>query len=108
MDGFFDLSWRSYPAAIMIVFGLITGVIGIYQATGRAMRTAPTRITLLPRIQGFRIAVIGFALAALGISWITQQLWLFVVALGVGGEEMLESSFYIWVLRRERRATLPS
>jgi hypothetical protein len=51
-------------------------------------------------IRGFRFAVIGVALAGLGASWNWHITWLFVLSLVFGGEEGLESSVHLFILRR--------
>ena len=54
-------------------------------------------------VGGGRIGVIGIALLGLGAAWLWQQLWLLVLALAFGGEELLESSVILYVLRRGQR-----
>jgi hypothetical protein len=50
-------------------------------------------------LSAFRVAIIGLSVAALGIAWATQQLWLVVLALIVLGEETFESSMALAALR---------
>ena len=50
-------------------------------------------------MMGFRITVIGLAVAALGLAWLTQQLWLAILALIIGGEETLESTLALAAMR---------
>jgi hypothetical protein len=52
---------------------------------------------------GFRVGIIGLALAGVGLWLLTGQTWILVVALGVGGEELLESSFIIATIRADPR-----
>ena len=42
---------------------------------------------------GFRIAVIGITVAGLGAAWNWNILWLFVLSLAFGGEELVESTY---------------
>jgi len=58
---------------------------------------------LLTWIQGFRLSIIGLALAGLGVAWAWHLDWLLVLSLAIGGEETLESSIVIFALRRGRR-----
>lgn len=67
-------------------------------------RPSVERSKLLVMVLGFRRAVIGLALVGIGLWLVTGQLWILIVALGVGGEELLESSFIIWTLRADERA----
>jgi hypothetical protein len=58
---------------------------------------------LLGMMRGFRVGIIGLALAGVGLWLLTGQTWILVVALGVGGEELLESSFIIATIRADPR-----
>ena len=49
---------------------------------------------------GFRIAVIGITMAGLGAAWNWDILWLFVLSLVFGGEELVESTVHLYILRR--------
>ena len=55
---------------------------------------------------GFRIAVIGITMAGLGAAWNWDILWLFVLSLVFGGEELVESTVHLYILRRGRVARL--
>ena len=50
-------------------------------------------------MQGFRISVVCLAAAAIGAAWWWQIGWLFVLALVIGGEELLESTIVIAALK---------
>ncbi len=54
-------------------------------------------------VSGLRFVLVGMAVAGLGGAWIWQQVWLLALALVIGGEELLETSFVLFVLRRGRR-----
>ena len=58
---------------------------------------------VLTIVRGFRIFVLGVAIASLGGAWAWHLLWLLVLALVIGGEEMLEMSIVIYALRRWKR-----
>ena len=58
---------------------------------------------LLGMMRGFRVGIIGLALAGIGIWLLTGQTWVLVVSLAVGGEELLESSFIISTIRSDPR-----
>ncbi len=52
-------------------------------------------------MHGFRLAVIGFAVLAIGAAWAWQIDWLLLLlALVIGGEETPESSIHIFALTR--------
>jgi hypothetical protein len=44
---------------------------------------------------GLRLVFAGLALAGVAAAWITLQGWLLAIALGVGGEELLETSLIL-------------
>ncbi len=50
-------------------------------------------------IRCFQIVVGGLVLVAIAAAWEWQQLWLLVLALGVLGEEMLETSRILTALK---------
>ena len=100
MEALTDLSWRIYPASALMALGvaiLFSGmrleVEGIRRPTGDPMK-------MVTVIRGFRVAVIGVALAGLGAAWAWLITWLFVLSLVFGAEEVLESSVHIFILRR--------
>lgn len=54
-------------------------------------------------VRGFRFAVIGLTLIAVGAAWQWHILWLFVLALAIAFEEILESSIHAYAIRRGLR-----
>ena len=99
MSGMFDLSWRTYPATALLVLGGVLVVLGLR----RMWQPFRGPIDALAWMTGFRLAVVGLAVVVFGLGWLWQQVWLLAIALGVGGEELFESSTYVAVLKR--RAT---
>jgi uncharacterized membrane protein YfcA len=106
MDAFFDLPWRHGPALALILLGA-----GL---TIRGLRSMPNptgpKVDLMTWLRGFRRAVIGLAVALIGLAWLWQLPWLLAIALGVGLQETRESSHYITTLqastaRRKPRAS---
>jgi hypothetical protein len=56
----------------------------------------------------FRRVVVGLALVGAGVGWAGQVPWLFAAGLCIGIGELLESSYYIGVLRwGQGRALIP-
>jgi hypothetical protein len=57
----------------------------------------------------FRRTVVGLCLAAAGAAWLSDVTWLLAVSVCVGIGELLESSYYIGVLRwGQRTGSIPS
>ena len=100
MDILIELSWKAYPAMALIVFGVVAVVWAMATAFGSFGRSARSRGDLLTVLGAFRVWVVGLAIAGIGISWALDLTWLFVLSAVFGGEELLESSVVIWVLRR--------
>ena len=111
MDLLTDLCWRAIPSALTMAAGLMLFIYGI-ETLAQALRTS---IWSMDRpivwVGGFRAAIIGLAVVGLGAAWLTQQLWVLLIALAIGGEELLETSVLLYVMRRGRRierAALPA
>ncbi len=103
MDAFVELSWRAYPSAVLMATGFAAFIYG----AATLLRALRISIWNLDRpivwIGGFRAAIIGLAVVGLGAAWLTQQLWVLLLALAIGGEELLETSVILFALRRGRR-----
>ncbi len=100
METLIDLSWRIYPAAALGALGfasLARGLILLGAGLRRSMWDPGKTLTL---VRGFRYSVVGLAIVALGAAWQWHLLWLLLLALAIGGEELLESSIVIFALRR--------
>jgi hypothetical protein len=96
------VSWRAYPAAVLVALGLAAAVWSAYRGVARAKRVRdPERALAI--MQGFRISIVGLAAAAIGLAWWWQIGWLFVLALVIGGEELLESTVVILALKNDPR-----
>jgi len=92
-----ELSWRAYPSALLIVLGVAGTVCSAVRHTRRAKQLRdPGRALAIMR--GFRLSIISLAAAAIGVAWWWQLGWLFVLALVIGGEELLESTVIITAL----------
>src|SRR5215211_6714824 len=105
MNALFELSWRVYPASVLLAVGGLLVVAGLR----RMWQPFHGPIDTLAWMTGFRLGVVGLALVGIGLAWLWQQVWILAIALGVGGEELLESSSYVAVMKRratsdERRA----
>jgi hypothetical protein len=101
MEALVELSWRAYPGGALLALGLAVFVLGAWgMATGlrRPLAERPAAY-----MAGFRTGIIGLAIGGIAGAWVWQQLWVLVLALAIGGEELLESSIALYALRRGRR-----
>ena len=106
MEALVDLSWRQFPSAVLIAAGLGAVWLGRRRGLGGLRRPARDGSHMQTFVIGFRIAVFGLVLAGLGASWWWHQTWLFVLSLVFGGEEILESTAHLAILRwKPGRAT---
>lgn len=103
-----DLSWKAYPAIALMTIGVGLMFIGIRRlaiALGLANRNPDEMMNFMT---GFRIAVLGVTLLGLGVAWNWGLLWVFVLALVFGGEEVMESSTHLYIIRRGKKTKLSS
>ena len=96
MDTFFALPWRHGPSLALMALGIALAVHGL-RGMPNPLRGA---FDLMAWLRGFRLTVVGLALALGGLAWLSQQPWLLAVALGVGLQELREVSSYIHTLTR--------
>ena len=102
MEANFSASWQAYAATVLIAAGtplLITGLVIEMDGITRPLRD-PTKV--ITWVRGFRLSMIGLALAGAGAGWLFDQTWLIVLSLAIGGEETLESSIMHFALTRGR------
>ncbi len=103
MDALVELSWRAYPAAAIMAAGGLAFAFGARELTRAFRLSVWDRERPIVHVAGFRRAVVGLAVAGVGAAWLSQQLWVLLLALAVGGEELLETSIILFALRRGRR-----
>ena len=100
MEFLTELSWKRYPSFFMMAIGLAVLLKGTSMAH-RGLYSPMSDPTKMHRfVIGFRIAVIGITMAGLGAAWNWNILWLFVLSLAFGGEELMESTVHLYILRR--------
>ena len=100
---FMTLHWRAYAAAVLMLFGAGLVAAGLRAGAGYRGRQQSGPEWALAYLYVFRRVVPGLALIGAGVAW-SWQLWGLVagcVCIGVG--ELLESTFYIEVLRWGQR-----
>jgi hypothetical protein len=94
-----EAPWRVIPAAALAGVGLAALARGLW--FGFAGRAGLLRERdALGWMRGFRLAVVGLSLSGIAVAWIWHVPWLFVAALGILGEELLETTVIIEVLKR--------
>ena len=106
MDALIDLSWRLYPAALLMAAGSVGALWGLVREIDGIRRPIRDPEKVLTFIRGFRLAIVGLALAAIGAAWAWHLTWLLVLALVIGGEETLEGTIIIFALSRGRHLRL--
>jgi hypothetical protein len=94
-----EAPWRMYPAAALTLSGLALLARGLWFGFA-GTKGLPREWDALRWMRGFRLAIVGLCLVGLGIAWAGQVFWLFVVSVGILGEELLETSVIIEVLKR--------
>jgi len=102
MEALVTASWQSYAAWVLIVAGtplLAAGLAIELDGITRPLRDPAKVITW---VRGFRLSMIGLALAGAGAGWLFDQTWVIVLSLAIGGEETLESSIMHFALTRGR------
>jgi len=107
MESLLSMLWTAVPWALvgagtpLLVAGLAIELDGIK----RPLRDPAKVITW---VRGFRLSMIGLALAGTGAGWLLGQTWLIVLSLAIGGEETLESSIMHFALTcgRDLRLTI--
>lgn len=103
MDAIVDLSWRAYPGGALIALGAMLAVYGIGRLAAWRNVSAFDGNKPLVFVSGLRAILVGSAIAGVGGAWVWQQLWVLLISLAIGGEELLETSVVLYVLRRGRR-----
>jgi hypothetical protein len=110
MDAWLVWPGRVYPAAGLLVLGVGLVLMGIKAGVvGGRGRPNSWPAWALVYLFTFRGVVVGVCLVSAGLAWIDQVGWLLAASVCVGLGELLESSYYIGVLRwGQRRGSLPS
>jgi hypothetical protein len=92
-----DAQWRIYPASALALVGLALVARGLWFGFAGSKGLLRER-DALGWMRGFRLAVVGLCLVGIAVAWGWHILWLFVAALGIMGEELLETTVIIEVL----------
>ena len=94
-----EAPWRLLPSMTLALSGLVLLAKGFWFGFAGSKGVLRER-DALGWMRGFRLAVIGLCLTGIGIAWAEQVFWLFVASLGILGEELLETTVVIEVLKR--------
>lgn len=98
-----DASWRSYPATMLALLGIMLLGRGLWFGSMGCPGLLRQGRDALAWIRDFQVAVMGLALVGVAAAWIWGLVWLLVVTLGILGEELLETSRILTALKRDRR-----
>jgi hypothetical protein len=104
MDTLWNLDWRVYPVAVIGLAGVLLMARGIVLSVIGARTPLEVPGKNLTWMRGFRLAVIGFALAGLAAGWMWQWPVLVALSLCVAFEEFIETSIAAWALQQEFEA----
>ena len=103
MDAIVDLSWRAFPGGALMALGTTLAIYGFGRLAAWFRISAFDGDKALVFVGGLRAVLVGLAIAGVGGAWVWQQLWVLLISLAIGGEELLETSVVLYVLRRGRR-----
>lgn len=104
MDEFFAWPWRVYPAAAMVLAGVMLTVRGLQRQAAARRAPAGTMEKPIRMMLGLRLVLIGIPLIAIAAGWVFQQAWLFWIGVVVAGEETFETTMLLAALREGERA----
>jgi hypothetical protein len=97
------LPWRAYPAAVLVLVGaglVVAGAAAAWDYRGHRQSYPEWALAYL---FVFRRVVVGLAVIGVGVGWAGQMPGVFGAALCIGLGELLESTYYIEVLRWGQR-----
>jgi hypothetical protein len=97
------LPGRVYPATVLVLFGASLVAAGIRAGLAYRRRRQSGPEWALAYLYVFRRVVVGLALVGAGAGWYWQVPGLFAGCLCIGAGELLESTYYIEVLRWGQR-----
>jgi hypothetical protein len=106
-DQLLTLPWPAYPPAVLVLFGAGLVAAGLGAAAGYRGRHLSGPEWALAYLYVFRRVVVGLALMGAGAAWYWQLPGLLAACLCIGVGELLESTFYIEVLRWGQRRGVP-
>lgn len=106
METLWELSWRAYPAAVLVMAGLGIVARGVWRQR-RGIGLPVTRAAKGAALaRALRSVLTGLATSGIGIGWWAHLDLLLVLSLVIGGEELLETSVVIAALDDAERRHL--
>jgi hypothetical protein len=103
MNALASLPWHGIPAAFLLAAGLALALRGGLRLRAAFPHPRSASMQPLAWMRGFRLTLIGLALAGAGAAWLWGIPWLLALSLAIGGEETLESSIAISALKSARQ-----
>jgi hypothetical protein len=100
MDGLIDLSWRIYPASLLMLSGAAIAMRGVRTEVQGHLMPVREPDKVLTIFRGFRMIMIGVAFAGIGAAWAWHIGWLAILAIVIGAEETFESTLVVFGLTR--------
>jgi hypothetical protein len=94
-----DPAWAQWLIGALAVVGDGLIVYGLRRLVS-GLSGPPADNNSLTAMRGFRLAMIGLGVAGVATGLLLDKVWLIILALGIAGEEIFESSLIIWGLRR--------
>jgi hypothetical protein len=99
METVWELSWRIYPAAALMAVGLALAARGDFLLVRAARKPVGAPRKNYTWMSGFRLALFGGSLAAVGAGWLWDIPALAVAGLAIGFEETIETSICAHALK---------
>lgn len=103
METIVDLPWRAYPASVLLGGGALLAAYGLVRQIRGIVMPVRDPDKGLTWMVGFRLTIVGLAVAGVAAAWVWHSAFVLVLALLIGGGETFESSLDIFALRRGRR-----
>ena len=105
MESMTGLAWGAYPAAALLLVGSALAFQGLLRCRAALPHPRSGVMEPLTWMRGFRLTIVGLAVAGVGAAWLWHLGWLLALSLAVGGEEALETSIAIHALRSQAGRT---
>jgi hypothetical protein len=99
MEAMLAVSWRVYPAIVLIAGGLVCAVWALTRDPVGLARPVTDPLKALALARWLRTTILGLALVAIGAGWLAQHAGVIGVALVILAEEMLEISVVLAAMR---------
>lgn len=91
---------RLYVAPLLAVTGVVIAMRGV-DRSHHAVRLPPGDASkAFALMSGFRLAIVGPAMALVALGWVLQSVALVATAAIIGAGEMFETSLDVWALKQ--------